>query len=70
MAGNNSPTNLRILRLFTSLELFLSYKFYFRLPGLTDVYHNGETVPKERLFAFYELMSKLAKWLKDSQNSG
>ena len=42
LVGNNSLIHL--LRILTSLELFLNYEFYSKHPVLTDVYNNGKTV--------------------------
>ena len=49
MVGNNSLIHL--LRILTSLELFLNNEFYSRHLLLTNVYNNGKTVLGEKYFA-------------------
>ena len=51
------------------LKLFFNHEFYWRLPGLSDVYNNGKTVPGKKLFASYELAFELARRLRDCQNN-
>ena len=53
----------------TSLELFLSREFYSKHPVLTDVYSNGKTVLRERLFCSFESVFELVRGLRDSQTS-
>ena len=50
MVGNNSLIHL--LRILTSLELFLNNEFYSRHPVLTNVYnvYNGKAVLRENYF--------------------
>ena len=64
-----SLIHLLILRILTSLELYLKHEFYSRLPGLTDVYNNGKTVLGEKRFTYHELVFELAIGLWESQNS-
>ena len=67
MVGNNSLIHL--LRILTSLELFLNNEFYSRHPVLTNVYNNGKTVLGEKLFCSFESVFELARGLRDSQTS-
>ena len=53
LARNNLLINLLILRILTSLELFLDHEFCCRLPGLTDACNNGEAELGENFFADY-----------------
>ena len=66
LVGNNAL--IYLLRILTSLELFLNHEYYSRHPLLTDVYNNGKTVLEEKL-AFYESVFELARGLRDSQTS-
>ena len=63
LPGNNSLINRLILRILTSLEIFLNYKSYCRLPGLTNVYNNGTTEPAKNIFSSYVLMFQLTRGL-------
>ena len=63
LPGNNSLINRLILRILTSLEIFLNYKSYCRLPGLTNVYNNGTTEPGKNIFSSYVLMFQLTRGL-------
>ena len=67
LVGNNSFIHL--LRILTSLELFLNHEFYSKHPVLTDVYNNGKTVLGEKLFCSFESVFELARGLRDSQTS-
>ena len=67
LAGNNSLIHL--LRILTSLELFLNNEFYSRHPVLTNVYNNGKTVLGEKLFCSFESVFELNRGLRDSQTS-
>ena len=65
LVGNNSLIHL--LRILTSLELFLIHEFYSKHPVLTDVYNNGKTVLGEKLFCSFESVFELNIRLRDSQ---
>ena len=65
LVGNNLLIHL--IRILTSLELFLNHEFCSRHPVLTEVYNNGKTVLGEKLFASYESVFELARRLRDSQ---
>ena len=67
LVGNNSL--IRLLRILTSLELFLNHEFYSRHPVLTNVYNNGKTMLGEKVFASYESVFELPRGLRDSQTS-
>ena len=67
LVGNNSLIHL--LRILTSLELFLNHEFYSKNPVLTDVYNNDKTVLEEKLFCSSESVFEQARGLRDSQNS-
>ena len=67
LVGNNSLIHL--LRILTSLELFLNHEFYSKHPVLTDVYNNGKTVLGEKLFCSFESVFELNRGLRDSQTS-
>ena len=60
VTGNNSKINLLILRTFAQLELLFNQEFKSRLPCLTDVYNNGESVNEEKRFSSCELVFELA----------
>ena len=66
MVRNNSLIHL--LRILTSLELFLNNEFYSRHPVLTNVYNNGKTVLGEKLFCSFESVFELVRGLRDSQS--
>ena len=66
LVGNNAL--IYLLRILTSLELFLNHEYYSRHPLLTDVCNNGKKVLEEKL-AFYESVFELARGLRDSQTS-
>lgn len=51
--GNNSLTQL--VRILTSLELFLNHEFYSRHPALTDEYSNDETVLRGKTFCILRM---------------
>ena len=53
LVGHNSLINLLILRVLIVLELSFNREFYCKLPGLTDVYKNGKTIPGEQQFPSY-----------------
>ena len=67
MVGNNSLIHL--LRILTSLELFLNNEFYSRHLVLTNVYNNGKTVLGEKIFCSLESIFELYRGLRDSQTS-
>ena len=48
VVGSNSLINLLILRPLRLIELFCDQEPQSRLPCLTDVYNNGESVNKEK----------------------
>ena len=64
LVGNNLL--IYLIRILTSLELFLNHEFYSRHPVLTEVYNNGKTVLGEKLFTSYESVFELARRLSDS----
>ena len=67
LVGHNSLIHL--LRIFTSLELFLNHEFYSKHPVLTDVYNNGTTVLGEKLFRSFESVLELARVSQTSINN-
>ena len=67
LVGHNSLIHL--LRILTSLELFLNHEFYPKHPVLTNVYNKGKTVLREKLFCSFESVFELATGLRDSQTS-
>ena len=67
LVGNN--TLIHLLKILTSLQLFLNREFYSKHPVLTDVYNNGKTVLGEKLFCSYESVFELNRGLRDSQTS-
>ena len=67
VVGNNSLIHL--LRILTSLQLFLNHEFPSKHPVLTDVYNNGKAVLGEKLFCSFESVFELATGLGDSQTS-
>ena len=67
LVGNKSLIHL--LKILTSLELFLNHEFYSKHPVLTDVYNNGKTVLGEKLFCSFESVFELNRGLRDSQTS-
>ena len=67
VVGNNSLIHL--LRILTSLQLFLNHEFPSKHPVLTDVYNNGKAVLGEKLFCSFESVFELNRGLRDSQTS-
>ena len=67
MVGNNPLIHL--LRILTSLKLFLNNEFYSRHPVVTNVYNNGKTVLGEKLVCSFESVFEPARGLRDSQTS-
>ena len=67
VVGKNSLIHL--LRILTSLQLFLNHEFHSQHPILTDVYNNGKAVLGEKLFCSFESVFELATGLRDSQTS-
>ena len=60
---------IHLVRILTSLELFLIHEFYSKHPVLIDVCNKGKTVLGEKLFFSFESVFELAKGLRDSQTS-
>ena len=49
LVGNNSL--MYTLRILTSIEMFLNCRFYSRSPVLLDIYKNGKTVLRKKIFS-------------------
>ena len=64
-----SNSLIHLLKILTSVELFLNHEFYSKHPVLTDVYNNGKTVLGEKLFCSFESVFELNRGLRDSQTS-
>ena len=62
LVENNSLIHL--LRISTSLELFLNDEFYSKHPVFTHMYNNGKTVLGEELFCSFE-----SRGLRDSETT-
>ena len=62
LVENNSLIHL--LRILTSLELFVNHEFYSKHPVFTHMYNNGKTVLGEELFCSFE-----SRGLRDSETT-
>ena len=63
-----SNSLIHLLKILTSVELFLNHEFYSKHPVLTDVYNNGKTVLSKKLFCFFESVFELIAELRGSQS--
>ena len=63
-----SNSLIHLLKILTSVELFLNHEFYSKHPVLTDVYNNGKTVLSKKLFCFFESVFELIAEFRGSQS--